>query len=126
MYMIIKYFHMAFAAISITGFILRSVLTWMKHPVMQQKWIRIVPHINDTLLLVAAITLAVMIGQYPFVHGWLTAKVVALIIYILLGAMVIKQRGPTWFQGLAFVLAVATFAYIGWVAISHWPWPWQL
>ena len=126
MYMIIKHFHMTLAALSITGFIARSVLIWVQHPVMQKKWVRVAPHINDTLLLVAALVLAFMIQQYPFVHGWLTAKVVALVVYIGLGTLVIKQRGPAWFQGLAFVLAVMTFGYIGWVAISHWPWPWQL
>lgn len=126
MYMIIKHFHMTVAAISIIGFIARATLTWARHPVMQRKWIRILPHVNDTLLLLAALTLAFMIGQYPFVHGWLTAKVLALVLYIGLGVIVIKQRGPAWFQGLAFVLAVLTFFYIGWVAVTHWPWPWQV
>lgn len=126
MYLIIKHFHTTVAALSILGFIARAGLTWARHPIMQRKWVRILPHINDTLLLAAGIGLAFMIHQYPFVHGWLTAKVVALVVYVGLGTVVIKQKGPGWFQGGAFVLALLTFGYIGWVAVAHWPWPWQL
>ena len=52
---------------------------------MQQRWIRIAPHVVDALLLASAIALAIITRQYPFVHGWLTAKVLALLVYIGLG-----------------------------------------
>ena len=52
------------------------------------------PHVNDTLLLTSGFGLAVMLGQYPCVNGWLTAKLVALIVYIVLGTVALK-RGKT-------------------------------
>ena len=36
---------------------------------------RVLPHIIDTLFLVSAVWLAVMIRQYPFTDAWLTAKI---------------------------------------------------
>ena len=52
---------------------------------LQRKWARRVPPVIDTILLASAIFLSVTIHQYPFVHAWLTAKVVGLFIYIGLG-----------------------------------------
>lgn len=55
---------------------------------------RIVPHVVDAVLLATATALAVLSYQYPFVQGWLTAKVLALVLYIVCGTMAIK-RGKT-------------------------------
>jgi uncharacterized membrane protein SirB2 len=41
----------------------------------------------DTVLLAAALMLCALLHQYPFVHAWLTAKVVLLGIYIVLGRL---------------------------------------
>ena len=46
------------------------------------------------VLLVSAIALAAITAQYPFVQPWLTAKVLALLAYILLGTVAIR-RGRT-------------------------------
>ena len=51
-------------------------------PHLQQRWVKIVPHLVDTLLLASAVALAVMSHQYPLANGWLTAKVAGLLIYI--------------------------------------------
>ena len=45
----------------------------------------------DTVLLVAALTSAAIVRQYPFVHGWLTAKVVLLVVYVVLGSLALKR-----------------------------------
>ena len=74
----LKTIHIATVILSITGFAIRGVWMLRDSPWLQNKWVKVVPHINDTLLLVAGIVLAVRIQQYPFVHGWLTAKMLAL------------------------------------------------
>ena len=57
---------------------------------LQQRWVKIVPHVVDTLLLVSALTLVFGSDQYPFEQPWLTAKVLALIVYIALGTIELK------------------------------------
>ena len=74
----LKYLHITCAVISISGYVIRGLWMLRDSPWLQNKWVKVVPHINDTLLLVAGIVLAVRIQQYPFVHGWLTAKMLAL------------------------------------------------
>ena len=46
-------------------------------------WLRLTPHVVDSLLLLAGIALALIIRQYPFRDAWLTAKLLALIAYII-------------------------------------------
>jgi uncharacterized membrane protein SirB2 len=70
----------------------------------------------DTVLLIAALTLAAIVRQYPFVHGWLTVKVVLLIVYIVLGSLALK-RGKTWaVRTGCFVAALLVYGFIVGVA----------
>ncbi len=84
-------------------------------------WLRVTPHVVDTLLLAAGVALALIIGQYPFVNGWLTAKLLALIAYIGIGHLAVRRartrrgRLGAWLAGLALV------AYIFAVAVSRDP-----
>lgn len=122
MYLTIKHAHMTFAVISICLFMLRASWSVMESPQLQRRWVKIVPHLNDTLLLSCAIYLMTASGQYPFAQGWLTAKLLALFAYIGVGTFAIK-RGKTAGSRLLFsLMAVAIFCYIFAVAITHSPW----
>jgi len=122
-YLVVKHAHVTFALLSLTGFLLRAWWMWRESPLLGHRLTRVLPHINDTLLLVAGIWLVVVSTQYPWVHGWLAAKLVALVLYILLGTLALK-RGPTRkIRGIAFVAALATFAYMLTVARFRAPWP---
>ena len=115
----IKSIHVASALVSISGFIIRGLWMMNNSARLQQKWVKIVPHIVDTVLLVSAIVLAVQIQQYPFVHGWLTAKVLALLAYIGFGTVALKRGKNKTIRSLAFFSAIIVFVYIALVARSH-------
>jgi len=85
---------------------------------LQQRWVKIVPHVVDTLLLVSALTLVFWSGQYPFEQPWLTAKVLALIVYIVLGTIALKRGKTKFIRISAWVAALATFTYIVVVAVT--------
>ena len=76
-YSLLKYMHVACVVLSGTGFVLRGVWMMQGSPMLARRWVRVVPHVVDTALLASAIALAVMIGQYPLVHGWLIVSVSA-------------------------------------------------
>ncbi len=123
MYAIVKNIHVLAVLISIAGFILRGVWMMRESGLLNRKLVRVLPHIVDTVLLVTAIWLTVLIGQYPFSTSWLTAKLVALIVYIVLGMIAIR-RGKTRRQRIvAFGFALLTVAYILVVAVSRNPLP---
>jgi len=85
---------------------------------LRLRWVRTVPHIVDTLLLASALTMAVWIGQYPFVQGWLTAKFVALVLYVGLGTVALRMGQTKAVRAGAFFGALAVFAYIVSVAVT--------
>lgn len=121
MYFAVKHIHMLCALISISGFIVRSVWMLRDSPMLEKRWVKMLPHIVDTLLLVSALTLAALIQQYPFVHDWVTVKVIALLVYIGLGLITLRFGKNKVQRVCAFVLAVFTFCYIVLVARNHDP-----
>ena len=123
-YLAIKYLHVSCALLSGTFFLLRGVWMLRGSALLQARLVRIVPHLIDTLLLATAITLAVRSGQYPFVQPWLTAKLLALCVYIALGTIALKRGRSNRVRAAAFVAALGTFSYIVAVAITRQPLTW--
>lgn len=124
MYMAIKHIHLTCVALSLALFLLRGYWSLYCPPKLTQRWVKVVPHIVDTALLVSALTLAIMLQQYPFVDHWLTAKVIALLAYIGLGTVAIKRGKTRAIRATAFAAALCCFSYIIAVAHSHNPLPW--
>ena len=121
LYYAVKYIHITCAVISITGFVWRGVGKFAGMAWMRRRWVRIAPHVIDTLLLLSALYLSYLIQQYPFVQPWLTAKVLALIAYILFGMVALRWgRAPLVRIG-AWAGAIAIFAYIVSVAVTRNP-----
>lgn len=118
MYFALKHIHMLCAALSIAGFVIRGALRIADSPVLQKKWIRIMPHVIDTVLLLSAIGLAISIQQYPLTSGWLTAKLIGLFVYIFLGVVTMRIAKTQPVRIAAYLLAILTFIYIGAVAFS--------
>ena len=110
---------MSTAFISISLFLIRGYWVFKQSPMMTKKWVKIAPHVNDTILLITAIILTVTIQQYPFVDLWLTAKLTALLIYIVLGMFALKRAKEMKNKILFFILALLTFCYIVMVAITR-------
>lgn len=126
-YTMLKAVHVASAGASIALFALRGGWMMAAPERLLRRWVRIVPHAIDTVLLASAIALAVMLDNFSATGGWLTAKVVALVAYIVLGTIALKRGRTLRVRVAAFAAALATFAYIVSVAITKSPvglWEW--
>jgi uncharacterized membrane protein SirB2 len=130
LYLALKYLHVTCVALSVGGFCLRGLLLLRRksalagrHPEWHggRQWLRALPHINDSLLLAAAIGLAALLGQYPFIDAWLTAKIGGLLGYILLGALALRPSPYPRLRILAGCAAVAMFGWIVSVALAKHP-----
>lgn len=119
---ILKTIHEAAALFSISGFVVRGRLMMNGSVYLQRKWVKVVPHINDTVLLTSAILLTIRLQQYPFVNNWLTAKFIALLLYIGLGMLALRFGSTLKIRVGAFVAAVLVFAYIAGVAVTRDVW----
>jgi uncharacterized membrane protein SirB2 len=120
-YLALKTIHITCATLSGSFFLVRGMWMWRDSAMLQQCWVKIVPHIIDSLLLLSAITMVVWSAQYPFVQSWLTAKVLALIVYIGLGTVALKRGRNKAARLRALIAALAVFAYIVSVAITRQP-----
>ena len=123
---LLKQLHLGTIALTLALFVLRGVWMMRQSPRLHARWVRIVPHLNDSLLLASGISLAVLTRQYPLVNGWLSAKFFALILYIVLGTIALK-RGKTRGQRItAWIAALLVFAYMVAVATTRDPSPFIL
>ena len=119
MVLFLKHLHITCVVLSISGFLVRGVWMMQESPWLQKKWVRVAPHIIDTVLLGSAILLAMQIRQYPFVQNWLTAKVLALLAYIVIGAIGLKYGSTKKIRVSAWLVAIAIFLYIVLVALTR-------
>lgn len=119
----LKLVHLSAVLISFLLFFLRGVWLLRGSPIMQQRWVRIVPHAVDTILLASAIGLAWQLGYTPFNAPWLAAKITALLGYIGLGMLAFRFARTRRLRLSAWLAAQAVFLYIVAVAATHNPFP---
>lgn len=120
MYMALKHSHMLFATLSILLLVVRFGLSFTSSTLLQSKFLKIVPHVIDTLLLLSAIWLMITVSQYPFSTPWLMEKVLGVAAYIACGFMALKGR-TTVLRVLAFLGAIGWLGLIVRLAITKTP-----
>jgi len=120
-YLFLKHLHVTCVVLSITGFFLRGVWMLRDSPMLDRLWVRVVPHVNDTLLLAAATGLSIVQQQYPFVHDWVTAKVLGLLAYIGFGMFALRRGRSKAVRAGFWLASLASFAYIVSVALTRNP-----
>ncbi|MBV6417220.1 MAG: hypothetical protein CMLOHMNK_01859 [Steroidobacteraceae bacterium] len=75
----------------------------------------------DTVLFTAALLLVTIVHQYPFVHAWLTVKVLMLAVYIVLGSLALKRGTTRRIRVACWVAALVVYLFIISVARTHDP-----
>ncbi|MEO6823166.1 MAG: SirB2 family protein [Nitrosospira sp.] len=120
-YAALKMIHVISVAVSYLLFSLRSVWMMQGSAALQQRWVKITPHIVDTVLLASAIALAIMIHQDPIHNSWLSAKVAGLLLYISLGMMALRFGKSRRMRISAWIAAQIVFFYIVLVAVTKNP-----
>ncbi len=119
-YATLKAIHVGAAMLSLALFVARGGWMLAASKRLRERWVRIVPHLIDTVLLASALWLAWQIGFVANAR-WLGAKIAALVVYIALGTVALKRGRTGGIRIAAFVGAVATFAYIVSVAVTKSP-----
>lgn len=118
MYTTLKLVHMTAATLTILGFVLRGFWMLSDSEKLQHPLVRVLPHIIDTVFLLAGIGLIMTLHLPVLLPGWLQIKIAALLAYILLGTIALKRGKTKRIRAIAFVLALLTFAYVVGVALS--------
>lgn len=114
----LRLLHVATVYVTLALFLLRSAWMLRDSPRLQQRWVRIVPHVNDTVLLASAIAMLVVAGINPLNQPWLVAKILGLLAYIGLGTIALKRGRTRAVRVKALIAALGVFAYIVAVAVT--------
>jgi uncharacterized membrane protein SirB2 len=123
-YPLIKQLHLLTVAITITLFLLRFYWQRSSSAMMMRRWVRILPHVNDTLLLITGVMLVMITHFYPFSPqgSWLTEKLLGVIIYIALASVALSRRPRTdrtrW---IAFIVALIALVIVIKLAVTKMP-----
>ena len=121
-YLAIRWLHIAAVILSGSLFLLRGSLVLAGHSRLAMGALPRYLSIGiDSVLLAAAITLTFILQQYPLLTGWLSAKVVLLIAYIVLGSFALKRGRSLSAKAGFFVAALAVYLFIVSIALTHHP-----
>ena len=124
MYLIIKNIHMAFATLTIIGFLLRGYWRISGSSFYKSRAMKVLPHTVDALFLATGVWLIVMLNLNPMQHPWLLAKFVALFAYVGLGMIAFRFGRSQEIMLSAFVGAVASFTFVVGAAMAKSPLSW--
>jgi len=122
-YIVLKQLHLSCIMLTFLLFNFRVIGHLFSATWVRQKWLRVVPHGVDTILLATGILLAIKLQQYPFIDAWLTVKFFALIAYIIFGSLTLKHATSWQTQLLSYIASLLAFAYLVSTALLHHPNP---
>ena len=122
-YLLIMHLHVTAAGLSILFFIIRAYWSVTENALLQKKFVKIAPHVIDTVLLVAAILLSMMLGAAA-AQPWVLTKILLLLVYIGVGTIAIKRGRTPRSRAIAAIIAVLVFFYIVGVALHRHPASW--
>ncbi|MGY0505871.1 SirB2 family protein [Luteimonas sp. e5] len=120
----IKAAHIHLVLLSVGLFALRGGFSligakWPRHAVA-----RYASYTIDTCLLTSAAMLLTILPGAMFANGWLTAKMLLLVAYIVLGVLAMRVRFPRSRRAVFFALALLAFFAMFGIARMHHPWGW--
>ena len=117
----IKIIHIISMILSYILFSLRGIWMIQGSSLLKLRWVKVLPHVIDTILLASAISLVAMIQQYPGFNIWISAKIGALFLYILLGMVAFRFGKTQKIKTISWILAQIVFFYIVLVALTKNP-----
>lgn len=118
---LLKSVHVTCAILSFTGFFVRGLWMLLESGALQYKWVRVLPHIVDTVLLTTALLMLYVAHMSVLEHDWLLSKIVALLVYIALGMVALKHGKTKMIRAVSWCLGLIVFLFIVSVALTKNP-----
>lgn len=120
-YLVLKMTHQTAVVLALTGFFARGVGVLLNAGWIRSRPARTLPHVVDTVLLISALWMAIILGLTPTNAPWLLAKLIGLVVYIGLGVIALHPGRPANVRLAAWVAALLVFGWIVSVAILKSP-----
>ena len=108
----LKLIHITCAVLTISLFCLRGIWMLTESKLLQHRFIRILPHIIDTVLLTTGVLLIIKFYSNLFYHHWLMLKLLAVFTYILTGSIALKYGRTKKHRTIAFAGSCLLLVFI--------------
>jgi uncharacterized membrane protein SirB2 len=108
MYMIVKHAHLTIILLTFVFFIINFVLTMKKSDMVNNKLLKIGPHLLYTLFAITFIYMVAVnpLNLYPFVNGWASSKLGGFVLYVLSITLALKWAKSTLWRFVGLISAV--------------------
>ncbi|MCO6441115.1 MAG: SirB2 family protein [Nitrococcus mobilis] len=121
-YIVAKSLHITLVTATFLSFTARGVWMLYDSPLLSRRWVRVLPHAIDAVVLVSGLYLAVAFYEFPLTyHPWIIAKLIGLLAYVVLGTIALKRGRTKRVRVAAFVGSLLLFGCIVFVAITKMP-----
>ena len=118
----IKWVHIATVLASGSLFLLRGLLLQLgQQRLAMSAPLRYFSYSIDTVLLTAALMLLTILPHAMFANGWLTVKLVLLLVYVVLGSFALKRGRTPRVRLASYLLALLVFGFMLTIARGHHP-----
>lgn len=117
----IKAVHIAAVLASGLLFALRGLLVLTGHRIAMAAPVRFLSYAIDTILLTAALMLVTILPRAMFANGWLTAKLVLLVLYVGLGSFALKRGRTARVRAICYGAAISVYMFMIGIAWFHHP-----
>lgn len=116
-----KYLHIVSVAASFALFFVRGLWIMRSYPDSQETWVRVLPHVVDTVLLLSAVAMLAMSPLKGWPGDWLTAKLALIVVYVMLGLYLFRRARALAAKILLWLLALLVFLFITTIAVLRSP-----
>lgn len=125
----IKSIHVACVLASGVLFMARGLLISSGHTVLaHRRGVRWLAYSIDTCLLIAALLMVSILPSAVFANGWLTVKLILIVVYVFLGTLALKRGRTPGIRRACYIAGLLTYVFIIGIARNHeplgWLYPW--
>ena len=99
-FLLLKYLHLLSIAMSFALLSIRGLWLMKAYPPAQEQWVRILPHVIDGVLVLSASGMVVMYPASGGLWGWLTVKLILIVVYVLLVVFTLRVASTSSLSGL--------------------------
>ena len=117
----LKYLHIVCVAASFGLFFLRGLWVMQSYPEPQEKWVRVLPHVVDAVLVLSAVVMLATSPLSSWPGDWLTVKLLLVVVYAMLTLFLFRAARGLATKILAWLLALLVLLFITTIAVLHSP-----
>jgi uncharacterized membrane protein SirB2 len=121
MYTIVKHAHLTIILLTFVLFIVSFVLTMKKSEMVNNKLLKIGPHVLYTLFVITFIYMVAVnpLNLYPFVNGWASSKLGGFVLYVLSITLALKWAKSNLWRFVGLISAIFWLVMSARLAYAH-------